>query len=277
MNQSNFTTAVTLQDGSTLSVEVYGDGPTLLLPVNPRPIEGPQAEQLLQYGMDPALGQNLISGLKDIVRVAAFDYEGHLWKHPRPDTLTPDHVVSDLLAIADAVQADQFAYYGYSVFAMIGLQLALRTNRLTGLVMGGWPPIDGPYAEMLKVTTAGWEMAEGTPNPDDEWSTAGLSKAQTRQYVTLYESLQGFDDRAVQSQITCPGLCFVGSTDEIMYEKPWGDVLVSLAGPLLREQAQLEALGWDVRVLDGLDHMQAMQAAHVIPVLRPWLAGVFSL
>jgi len=28
-----------------------------------------------------------------------------------------------------------------------------------------------------------------------------------------------------------------------------------------------------VRVLEGLDHIQAMQAAHVLPIVRPWLAG----
>jgi hypothetical protein len=48
-------------------------------------------------------------------------------------------------------------------------------------------------------------------------------------------------------------------------------VLVSLAGPIVRRQAELEALGWQVRVLDGLDHMQAMQAVQVVPMLRSWL------
>jgi hypothetical protein len=28
-----------------------------------------------------------------------------------------------------------------------------------------------------------------------------------------------------------------------------------------------------VRALDALDHTQAMQAAHVLPALRPWLAS----
>jgi hypothetical protein len=28
-----------------------------------------------------------------------------------------------------------------------------------------------------------------------------------------------------------------------------------------------------VRVLDTLDHIRAMQAANVLPILRPWLAG----
>lgn len=34
-------------------------------------------------------------------------------------------------------------------------------------------------------------------------------------------------------------------------------------------RAKIEALGWLVWVLDGLDHAQAMQAVHVLPILRP--------
>ncbi len=86
--------------------------------------------------------------------------------------------------------------------------------------------------------------------------------------MTLYQALQGFVDHAVQSRITCPRLCFAGSADEIQYGENWGDIFVSLAGPLIRERAQLEALGWEVHVLEGLDHMQAMQAAQVVPLLR---------
>ena len=65
----------------------------------------------------------------------------------------------------------------------------------------------------------------------------------------------------------------MGSADEIQYGKSWGDVHVSLAGPIVRGRAQLEDLGWDVRVLDGLDHVQAMQATQVLPILRSWLAS----
>jgi hypothetical protein len=97
-----------------------------------------------------------------------------------------------------------------------------------------------------------------------------LRLQQTRQFVTLYQALQEFDDRAAQARITCPRLCFVGSADEIQYGKSWGDVHVSLAGPIVRGRAQLEDLGWDVRVLDGLDHMQATQ---VMPIMRSWLAS----
>jgi pimeloyl-ACP methyl ester carboxylesterase len=264
------------------------------MPVNPRPVEGAQAEEMRRWGADPALGRSLIDGLSDAFRVVAFDYEGHVLQVPKPDTLTPANVAGDLLAVADAAGADRFAYYGYSWLALSGLQLAIRTDRLAALVMGGYPPVDGPYAQMLQVTVATHEMAianaasapdTATPSqpprePSDEpdWSTVemSLTEAQTRQFVTLYQALQGFDDRAAQTQVSCPRLCFVGSADEITYDERWGGVRVDLAGPVVSRRAELEALGWEVRVLEGLDHTQAMQASQVLPILRPWLMSRLS-
>ena len=279
----------TLHDASTIAVEVQGRGPTVLLPVNPRPVEGPQAEELRRWGADPALGRSLIDGLSDAFQVVAFDYEHHVLQEPKPDTLTPANLAGDLLAVADAAGADRFAYYGYSWLALAGLQLGIRTDRLAALAMGGYPPLDGPYTEMLQVTTATHELAKASPAsppsapttspPSDEppgevdWSTVemSLTEAQTRQFVTLYQALQDFDDRAAQAQLRCPRLCLVGSADEISYDERWGGVQVSLADPVVRHRAELQTLGWEVHVLDGLDHMQAMQANQVLPILRPWL------
>jgi pimeloyl-ACP methyl ester carboxylesterase len=278
-----------LHDQSTLAVEVHGRGPTVLLAVNPTSVEGPQAEELRRWGVDPALGRTLIDGLSDSFRVVAFDYEGHVLQNPKPDTLTPANLAGDLLAVADAVGADRFAYYGYSWLALAGLQLAIRTDRLAGLVMGGFPPLDGPYPQMLQVTTATHAMAvaDSAPSPggattppssedasgEPDWSQVQitLTEAQTRQFVTLYQALQGFDDRAAQAQLSCPRLCFAGSADEIDYGERWGGVQVSMARPVISRQAELQALGWQVQVLEGLDHTQAMQAAQVLPILRPWL------
>jgi pimeloyl-ACP methyl ester carboxylesterase len=305
---------VRLHDANSIAVEVHGDGPAVLLPVNPKPAEGQQAEELRRWGVDPALGRSLIDGLADAFRVVAFDYEGHVLQVPKPDTLTPGNIVADLLAVADAAGADRFAYYGYSWLAQAGLQLAVRTDRLTALAMGGFPPLDGPYAPMLKVTTATHELAKantasppstepsgttgasppstepsGTtgasppstePSGPDEvdWSQVEmtLTEAQTRQFVTLYQALQDFDDHAAQAQVRCPRLCFVGSADEITYNERWGGVRISMADPIIRRRAELESLGWQVHVLDGLDHTQAMQAPHVLPILRPWLLATLG-
>jgi hypothetical protein len=57
----------------------------------------------------------------------------------------------------------------------------------------------------------------------------------------------------------------------IEYGERWGGVVVDLADPVARDQAELEALGWDVRVLEGLDHTTAMLSELVVSVVRPWL------
>ncbi len=154
--------------------------------------------------------------------------------------------------------------------------------------MGGFPPLDGPYAAMLRVTTAAHEMAVEAAAQTDEgaadqqraieagdWSSVQvtMSPAQTRQFVTLYRALQGFDDRTALAHITCPRLCFAGSADEIQYGPKWGDVVVSIAGPIRAQHAELKSLGWEVLLLDGLDHLQAMQAKQVVPILRSWLGS----
>ncbi|MET0135700.1 MAG: alpha/beta hydrolase [Kibdelosporangium sp.] len=278
-----------LHDGSIIEVQVHGEGPTVLLPVNPEPVTGEQAEAMRQWGADPALGQSLINGLSDAFQVVAFDYEGHVLANPKPDSLTPANIAADLLAIADVAGPEhregpegtgRFVYYGYSWLALSGLQLALRTDRLSGLVMGGFPPVDGPYREMLAVTAATHAMS-GTPKPGGtsqpgDWSTVEVTmpEARARQFMTLYQALQGFDDRAAQPGISCPRLCLVGSADEIEYGEKWGGVHVSMAGPIITGRADLEALGWQVHVMDGLDHTGAMQAANVLPVLRPWLESI---
>lgn len=276
-----------LHDGSELDVVVNGDGPLLLLPVNPVPAEDSSADEMRRWGADPALGRTLIEGLEDMATVVAFDYEGHLLRSPKPDTLTPVNVCSDLLAIADALEGDTFAYYGYSWLALIGLQLAIRTDRISGLAMGGFPPLDGPYAAMLEVTAATHRMASQTtptsPNRDrppepGDWSTVEVTmkETQARQFLTLYQNLQSFDDREALARISCPRLCFAGSEDEIEYDERWGRTKVSIAGPLRDHRDELENHGWTVHLLEGRDHMGAMQADQVLPILRPWLKDIFS-
>jgi pimeloyl-ACP methyl ester carboxylesterase len=283
-----------LHDGSTITVAVEGQGPTILMPVKPVAVEGPQADEMRKWGADPNLGRSLIDGLSDAFRVVAFDYEGHVLETPKADTLTPDNVAADLLAVADAAGADRFAWYGFSWHAVNGLQLAVRTDRLTALIMGGYPPLDGPNAEMLATTTATHEMATGERSAkpeavpeqaaspwgeaadDYDWSTSEmtLSEPQTRQFVTYYRALRDFDDRAAQAKVTCPKLCFAGSADEIDYDERWGGVKLSIGGRVAARKAELESLGWEVRVLDGLDHMTTNQSAVILPIIRPWLLSV---
>lgn len=98
-----------LHDGTAIPVRVNGDGRALLIPADVRPRSGPEAQTMREWGADPDLGPNLVSGLSHSYRVIAADYEGHRMAHPAPDTLTPENVAADFLAIADAARAETFA------------------------------------------------------------------------------------------------------------------------------------------------------------------------
>jgi pimeloyl-ACP methyl ester carboxylesterase len=270
-----------LHDDTLLDVTIFGAGPAILLPARTTLMDGAEADKIRAWGADPNLGRTLAEGLADAgFKVIAADYEGHLAAHPQPTMLTARGVTKDLLAIADAAGAETFAYYGYSWLALAGLQLAIRTDRLTALAMGGFPPLDGPYDAMLAVTWATHEAAianvGAAPAPEAEpgdWDAAEvtLNPDQTQQYVTLYESLRGFDERLALAHLTIPRLAFAGADDQIVYSPKWGGVTVAIGEPLARHRAELTAAGWTVEIVPGGDHMTTMQAAVALPILTDWL------
>lgn len=279
------TVEAVLHDGSSITVTMQGDGPALLLPVRLEPYPFAEAETIRKWGGDPDLGPALVRWLSGSNRVIAADYEGHRMAHPAPDTLTPDNLAADLLAIADAAGADGFGYYGYSWLALSGLQLSLRTDRLRALAMGGFPPVEGPYQSMLAVTRAAHAMSGQEPDPaavrvadaePGDWDSVSVqtTEAQTRQFVTLYEALQGFDDVTATVPRGLPRLAFAGADDHIDYSPQWGGVQVRIGEPLARHQEELIAAGWDVQVLPGLDHLGAMHSSVVLPLLTGWLRKV---
>jgi pimeloyl-ACP methyl ester carboxylesterase len=269
-------TTARLHDGSVIEVKVEGDGPAVLLPVSTALVEGEAAEQMRAWGVDPDAGRNLAAGLTGR-RVITADYEGHRAACPAEKTLTADAVAHDLLAIADAAGAERFDYYGYSWLALAGLQLAIRTDRLTGLAMGGFPPLGGPYEAMLTVTRAAHRQAlQNRANPPrteavepGDWESSEVTAApeQTGQYVTLYESLQGFDETTVELAI--PRLAFAGADDVIVYGAKWDHARVDIGPALAAHREELERKGWIVHVIDKADHMSAMHAT----VVREWLKG----
>ncbi|MFI5898183.1 alpha/beta fold hydrolase [Actinoplanes sp. NPDC051513] len=272
-----------LHDGSIIDVTVLGSpgNPAILLPVGAGILEGARADEIRAWGADPNLGHTLATALATAgLRVIAADYETHLTDRPKRRTLTAAALAEDLLAIADAGGASRFAYYGYSWLALAGLQLAVRTDRLTALAMGGYPPLGGPYEGMLAVTRVAHRMALNPPKPIGEptagdWDSVPFTRTpdQTGQYVTMYESLQGFDERAALAGLTMPRLAFAGGKDTIAYGSQWDDLVVDIAGPLIANRDELTARGWTVQIVPGADHMAAMQSDRVLPILLPWLTA----
>lgn len=241
-------------NGDEIYVEVHGQGPAVILfNANPRPPDHPARDQLLTFG------HKMVDALGDRFSVVQPAYP----EVPKDGTLTPDAVTHDLLAIADEAGADTFAFWGHSWGAVIGLQLAVASDRVAALALSGFPPIDGPYSAMLSSVRAlvGEGHIDGLDVPAEV-------QAEYRQFITYYERLQDFDDRAAQPSLTMPKLYFVGSDDVL----PLGREVITRFGDTARQQqAELEHLGWEVDILPGRNHTSLIDAAAVAPVLGPFL------
>lgn len=136
---------------------------------------------------------------------------------------------------------------GFSFGAVIGYQLTLHCDRVAALVMGGFPPLEGPYAEMLQLSST--ICTEGG-------SYYGMKMPVTgdlhRQFVTYYERMQEFDDRAAASQLGCPRLAYMGDADRPDLN---GETLTDMGQIVQRNQAELESLGWKVQIHPGKGHL----------------------
>ncbi len=125
--------------------EAHGSGSVLFLgyPITMGPVG------------DPSLLKRYVDRLTDRYRVVVMDYPP-TGRDARivANRFTPDHVCADILAVADAVGADSFAWYGYSWGGLVGLQLAARTDRLTALICGGFPPFGASYRDIAAATKA---------------------------------------------------------------------------------------------------------------------------
>ena len=236
-----------------MHVEVYGDGPCLFVgwPIRTRNTP-PQ--------FDPAgsVRDGYLDLLTATYRVVLMDYPP-TGDDARAvvDSFTPDRVRSDVLAAADAMGADRFAWYGYSWSAVVGLQLASGTDRLTALVCGGWPPLGAPYGDMLSWAE---RRAELTGLPD--WAMT----------ATYYRGLVSWSERQAVSRITCPRMAFAGS-DDVIVSEGW----TFRVGPLLAEhRAELEDMGWTVQLVDGHHHDMFMNPDLVVPVVRGFLDPILT-
>lgn len=280
---------IKLMDETVLKVGLVGNpnSPTIMLPITKKSVYGKEAENLKLWGVDPELGKHFIEGLMGNFQILYFDYEGHRLQHPNPKNLTSENLVKDLLTIADKMNVERFSYYGYSWLALVGLQLAIRTDRLETLIMGGFPPMDGPYKEMMVVTNKAYEQALYNQNllvikehdqvdPEKvDWDNVQIKSGtnQTKQFVTMYKSLVEFNDRKIQHKLNVPRLAFAGENDTIVYGKNFGSVTVDISGILKNNKQELEQLGWDIEIIKGsnMDHTKAMQPATVLSLIKQWL------
>ena len=187
----------------------------------------------------------LLDAFADRYKVVHFDYPrgSHPTEGPLAGDLTPETVVKDFLAVADAAGVDRFALTGFSFSANYALQLATHTDRVAALAIGGWPPLSGPYEETLATVRQMLESGGFT----------GPGHAFLDSIRVYYETvIAEWDEAAAVPGFDMPRMIYVGDRDtgaaEIM------GAAISLAEPIVRRRAELESQGWEVVILEDRTH-----------------------
>ena len=248
-----------LDSASGVFYDVKGQGQPLLIGL-------PLMASLTQiFGSEM---QDVLDGyldrLTDRYRVLLVDYPSIGGSRDiAPQDLTADRVCADLLAVATAAGFDRFAYWGYSWGAAAGLQLAARTDRLTALVLGGWPPLGAPYKDILQATRL--------KQPDPEPSSLKIlrSKQQYRQWETYYASMLSWCEGESVARIRIPKMVFFGSEGDLVE----AGVPIRIASIIREQRTTLEGQGWEICELADQDHGVCMAPQLVVPPVRAFLDG----
>jgi pimeloyl-ACP methyl ester carboxylesterase len=168
--------------------------------------------------------------------------------------LSVEDVCHDYLAIADAAGMERFAAIGYSWGGNTVLQLATRSQRVVGLVVGGWPAIDGPYNLLLQTTQ---QLQKEHPD-----------RPEIARYVNYYKSLQRWPERAEVAKLTCPKLNFIDADDA---DDP------DFIGRFRKNKEELHKLGWETaEVNSGHGHAGGLMPDVACPVIRTFLDKHFA-
>jgi pimeloyl-ACP methyl ester carboxylesterase len=251
-----------LDPASGVFYEVQGQGQPLLIGL---PLMASFTE-LFGSEMQPVL-DGYLNRLTDRYRVLRVDYPsiGGSRDIP-PHALTADRVCADLLAVASAAGFDRFAYWGYSWGAAAGLQLAARTDRLSALVLGGWPPLSAPYAGILQAT----RLKQANPEPSS--LKVLRSKDQYRQWETWYASMQDWPEAESVARIACRKMAFFGGEGDLVE----AGIPIRIASIIREHRVDLLRQGWTVHEILGQGHGVCMAPELVVPPVRAFLDEVFA-
>lgn len=241
---------------------LHGQGQPLLiglpLMASHTALFGPESQAML----DGYLG-----ALTDRYRVMLIDYPGiGASRDIAPHELTAERVCEDLLGVADAAGFERFVYWGYSWSGAVGLQLATRTDRLDALVIGGWPPLGGPYRAILAAAR------RKLPNPEPSSLKVLRSPAQYAQWIHYYESMLHWPEREAVVAIGCPRLVYFGAEGDLAE----AGIPVRIASAIRHHRPELEQRGWVVHEQPGQGHGGMAQPEHSVPLVRSFLDRVLS-
>ena len=209
-----------------------------------------------------AVKDGFLARLTDRYRVLLVDYPNvGKTRVPPPDEMTPDRVYADLLTVAAAADFDRFAYCGHLWGAINGLMLASRSDRVSALICGTWPPLGAPYPDMLR----GVEMQLADPPPHA--MVILRDPEQYAQWQTFYSGMQEWPEEDVATAITCPRMALIGADAESSV----AGIPLRLLERLRGARPRLEAMGWTVREIPGAETAAILDPSIMVPEIRAFL------
>ncbi len=246
-----------LDSVSGVFYEVYGEGKPLLIGL---PLMA-SFTQIFGSGLQGVL-DGYLGRLTDRYRVLLVDYPSIGGSRDiAPEDLTVDRVCQDILTVATAAGFDRFAYWGYSWGAAVGLQLAARADRLSALVLGGWPPLGAPYEGILQAT----RLKQANPEPSS--LKVLRSKEQYRQWETYYASMLTWPEAIAVARIGCPKMVFFGGDGDLVE----AGVPIRIASIIREQRVALVKQGWTVHEVPGHGHGVCMAPELVVSPVRAFL------
>jgi 3-oxoadipate enol-lactonase/4-carboxymuconolactone decarboxylase len=238
----------------------------------------PTAPPLLlgpSLGTSCALWDEVAPELSADHRVVRWDLPGH--GGSAPDLIGPGATVADLaalvLALADALGVDRFAYAGVSLGGAVGLHLAVhhpeRISSLAVVCSSAHFNGAGPWQERAALVRREG-MAPVAATADARWFTAGFTvprlvqdhrEADPAAYAACCDALAAFDIRDRLPSITVPTLLIAGREDPATPPAHLREIADAVPGSALVE-------------IPGASHLAPAQCPEaVLTALRAHLSG----
>jgi 3-oxoadipate enol-lactonase len=230
------------------------------------PPDGPVVVLAPSLGTTWEMWDQEAEALAGTYRVVRFDTRGHGRSPVPPGPYTVDDMAADVLALADSLDLETFAFVGLSLGGAIGQLVALTApDRLSAAVIccavprfgdpAGWVEraelVRSSGMSVLAEPTKGrWftrAFRAGHPDQVDRFIDM-ITGVDAEGYASCCEALAGFDVRDRLGEITTPTRVVAGSDDPV---------------------ATVPACGRMAAAIPGADLVVIDEASHIVSAERP--------
>jgi outer membrane receptor protein involved in Fe transport len=151
--------------------------------------------------------------------------------------------------------------FSYVLKEAVPPSLAGRTQRITALVLGGWPPLGAPYDAILQAT----RLKQSDPEPSS--LKVLRSKDQYRQWEAYYSSMVDWAEAESVASIHVPKMVYFGGDGDLVE----AGIPIRIASIIRENRTMLEKQGWTLKELPGQGHGVCMTPDLVVPPVRYFL------